>query len=304
LKFDSLKDGDNTHLNALMRRWQQAKEQIHTETLSGKVVSMNLRDTAGRKVRMTFPDLSGESYQQMWESRECDPQLAEFLSNGQGILLFVHADRIKRPIGVAEATAQAAAFGPLSEPTISETWHPKDAPTAVQIVEMLQMLRCHALRAPARRVAIILSAWDKVEDEGLAPDAFLAQELPLLDQYLREGTDGWEFRIYGLSAQGGDYEREGEPSDPERQAKVAAIREIEDASSRIRLLSPELSSRRPPSAEASADAPWLFRWSSPCWFVDRPAQPRCQDDANNERCFRARCGHRRGRIPHWLSTVR
>ena len=39
LKFDSLKDGDHTHLNAITRRWQQAKEQIHTETASGKLVA-------------------------------------------------------------------------------------------------------------------------------------------------------------------------------------------------------------------------------------------------------------------------
>lgn len=243
LKFDSLRDGDHAHLNAIMRRWQQAKEQIHTERSSGKVVSMNLKDGNGRKVRVTFSDLSGESYQQMWEQRECDPQLADLLGNAQGILLFVHADRIKPPIGVAETTAQAAALGggKAPEPSVSETWHPKDAPTAVQVVEMLQMLRCDALRAPARRTAIVLSAWDKVQDEGLTPEAFLARDLPLLDQYLRQGSDGWQFRIYGLSAQGGDYEREGEADDPDHQARVAAIREIEDASSRIRLLSPGLS---------------------------------------------------------------
>jgi GTPase SAR1 family protein len=242
LKFDSLKDGEHAHLNAITRRWQQAKEQIHTETSSGKLVSMNLKDGDARKVRMTFPDLSGESYQQMWEARECDPQLAHFLGSGEGVLLFVNADRIKRPIGVAEVAA--ALGGKPPEPTVSEKWHPKDAPTAVQVVEMLQMLRCNALRSPARRLAIMLSAWDKVEAEELDPEAFLARELPFLDQYLRQGAGGWEFRIYGLSAQGGDYEpelRDGEKIDPALKAKVDAIREVEEASARIRLLSPSLS---------------------------------------------------------------
>jgi hypothetical protein len=245
LKFGSLKDGDHGHLNAITRRWQEAKEQIHTETASGKLVSMNLKDDDGRKVRMTFPDLSGESYQQMWEVRECDPQLAQLLGSGEGVLLFVHANRVKRPIGVAEVVAHAEALGGKQlEPKVSEKWHPKDAPTAVQVVEMLQMLRCNALRSPARRLAIMLSAWDKVEDEGLDPEAFLARELPLLDQYLRQGDEGWEFRVYGLSAQGGDYEpelREGEEIDPDLRAKVDAIRGIEEASTRIRLLSPLLS---------------------------------------------------------------
>ena len=196
---------------------ERAQEQIHTEMASEKLVAMNLKDNGGRKVRITFPDLSGESYQQMWEARECNPQLAEILGSGEGVLLFVHADRVKRPIGVAEATAQAAALGGhLPTPTISEKWHPKDAPTEVQLVELLQLLRCNALRARASRVAIMLSAWDKVEDEGLDPETFLARELPLLDQYLRQGTDSWDFRIYGLSAQGGDYEpqlREGQQID-------------------------------------------------------------------------------------------
>ena len=76
----------------------------------------------------------------------------------------------------------------IPEPTVSEKWHPKDAPTAVQVVEMLQMLRCNALRSPAKRLAIMLSAWDKVEEEGLDSEAFLARELPLLDQYLGRAT--------------------------------------------------------------------------------------------------------------------
>ncbi|WP_368508189.1 hypothetical protein [Bradyrhizobium lupini] len=108
LKFDSLIGLDHSHLNEIMRRWLQAKEQIHTEVASGKIVSMNLKDGSGRRVRITFPDLSGESFQQMWEARECDPELAQLLRACDGILLFVHADKIKRPIGVAETTQYAA----------------------------------------------------------------------------------------------------------------------------------------------------------------------------------------------------
>jgi GTPase SAR1 family protein len=256
LKFDSLKDGDHAHLNAIARRWQQAKEQIHTETASGKLVSMNLKEADGRKVKMTFPDLSGESYQQMWEARECDEQLGQIVRSGEGVMLFLHANRVRRPIGVAEAIAHSEALGGKpSEPTVSEKWHPKDAPTAVQVVEMLQMLRCNTLRSPAKRLAIMLSAWDKVEDEGLDPEAFLARELPLLDQYLRQGDGAWEFRVYGLSAQGSDYEpelREGEELDSKLKAKVNAIREIEEASARIRLVSPS------PSTDLTDPIVWLM----------------------------------------------
>jgi len=243
LKFDTLKDGDHAHLQAIARRWRQAKVQIHTETSSGKIVSMKLKDAAGRKVRMTFPDLSGESYQQIWEARECAPELAKLLQEGNGILLFIHADKIKAPMGVAEISRHAAGLANNGTPEESsfEEWHPKDAPTAVQLVEILQMLRSDALRAPARKLAVVFSAWDKVEEEEVSPEELMTRDLPLLDQYLRYGLGDWEVRIYGLSAQGGEYEEEGAAKDVDRDAKVAEIRAVSDAANRIRLLTPELS---------------------------------------------------------------
>lgn len=244
LKFDSLIGVDHSHLNEIMRRWLQAKEQIHTEVASGKIVSMNLKDGSGRRVRMTFPDLSGESFQQMWEARECAPELAQLLRECDGILLFVHADKIKRPIGVAETTRYAVELeGGAGAAGTPEDWHPKDAPTAVQLVEMLQMLRSDALQAPARRLAVVLSAWDKVEEDGgtVTPEQYLASELPLLDQYLRHGVDRWDLRVYGLSAQGGDFERDEATDDADRNERVAEIRALDDASERIRLMTPELS---------------------------------------------------------------
>jgi hypothetical protein len=242
LSFETLTGLDHAHLNAIMRRWLEAKEQIHTEVASGKIVSMNLKDGEGRKVRMTFPDLSGESFQEIWETRECDPKLAELLHGCDGILMFVNADKIKRPIGVAETTQYTEKLeGDAAAACAAEEWHPKLAPTAVKLVEMLQMFRCGKLQARATRLAVVLSAWDKVEEENVAPEQYLASELPLLDQYLRNGPDRWDLRIYGLSAQGGDFESEEVKNDPERDERVAEIRALDDASERICLFTPELS---------------------------------------------------------------
>lgn len=253
LKFDTLKDGDHAHLNAITRRWRQAKVQIHTETSSGKIVSMSLKDGADRKVRMTFPDLSGESYQQIWEARECAPELAKLLREGDGILLFIHADKIKLPMGVAEISHHTAGLTNNGTPgeVAFEEWHPKNSPTAVQLVEILQMLRSDPLRARARKLAVVFSAWDKVEEEELSPEELMARDLPLLDQYFRYGLADWEVRVYGLSAQGGEYEEEGAAKDADRDAKVAEIRAVSDAADRIRLLTPEL------STDLTAPIAWL-----------------------------------------------
>src|ERR1035437_2592783 len=62
LRFRTLRDGDATHLNALAKRWRDAKVQIRTEVGASTLVSMNLADAANAPIRLTFPDLSGESY--------------------------------------------------------------------------------------------------------------------------------------------------------------------------------------------------------------------------------------------------
>jgi Double-GTPase 1 len=239
LKFETLRDGNFAHLNAIAKRWQEAREQIHTEALKETLVSMSLKDANDNKVGLTFPDMSGESFQQMWEERECDAKLADILRSGEAIILFLHADKIVRPLSVVDATAQSRGLGGANREVKPESWHPKHAPTQVQLVDMLQLLRSPSLKMSAEKLVVILSAWDMVEEEGRTPTAFLSENLPLLDQYLRSGADGWEFRIYGLSAQGGQYQpnRPSTAISPEVQAKIDAMREISDASTRIRLVS-------------------------------------------------------------------
>src|SRR5713101_6515052 len=73
LRFDSLRNGDASHLNVIATRWRKGLRQIRTETPSNKLVSMNLKNAAGDVMRLTLPDLSGESYRDMFELRECDP---------------------------------------------------------------------------------------------------------------------------------------------------------------------------------------------------------------------------------------
>ena len=222
---------------------KRASRCIRTPT-SRKLVSMNLKDCSENTLELTFPDLSGELYQQMWETRECDPDIAAILRSADGVLLFAHADKINRPLGVAEAAGQARRLG-LTDPAGKPAdWHPKFAPTQVQLVELLQLLRSPALDVPARRLGIMLSAWDKVEVERREPVVYLAENLPLLDQYLKQGADGWDFRIYGVSAQGGEFEPEiqqGGSVSEELRAKIDAIWALPTASSRIKLYSPGLS---------------------------------------------------------------
>ncbi len=210
LHFESLRNSDSSHLNAIAARWRNAQVQDRTEVASNRIVRMNLARDDGALVRVSFPDLSGEVYRHMWEDRDCDPEVAEILCDGSAVLLFAHADRIQAPQWVVDETALTRKLGLPVDNEQEVPWHPRLAPTQVQLVDLLQLLRTPPLDIGPRRLGLMLSAWDKVSAEGRTPEAFLQEHLSLVDQYLRQGADAWTWRVYGVSAQGGDFATEAD----------------------------------------------------------------------------------------------
>ncbi|MEQ9106215.1 MAG: hypothetical protein RLO04_01970 [Limnobacter sp.] len=233
LRFHKLSVGDMAHLNRIAERWREAKEQDRTGIAGHKMVSMNLLDGNKMPVRVTFPDVPGEAYRRMWEDRECDPEIADIM-DAEGVLLFIHSDSIVSPSWVVDEVTLARQLG-IDVPKGQEVdWHPRLAPTQVQIVDLLQLLCEPPLDVGPRRLAIMLSAWDKAKREGLSPSDYIDAKLPLLGQYLRQGVNGWTCQIYGISAQGGDYD----PVEPDQMAKPQAelLRKLDRPSARISLI--------------------------------------------------------------------
>jgi hypothetical protein len=235
LRFGGLRAGDASHLNAIAARWRDAKVQDRTAVAGSRYVSMSLLDTQGVAVRVTFPDVPGESFRRMWEDRDCESEIVDVLRAG-GVLLFIHADTIRSPKWVVDEVALCRALGlPVPDGEVVP-WHPRLAPTQVQLIDLLQLLRTSPLDIGTRRLAVMLSAWDKAHGEGLTPEGYLQAKLPLLTQYLRCGADGWTWRVYGVSAQGGDYDavEDGTAGVPAAEE----LRKLDRASLRIRLIGP------------------------------------------------------------------
>src|SRR5687768_8358990 len=96
LTFSSLSKGNYEHLNSLAKRWRQGKKQQRTQTSGVKVVSMRLKNVAGRLIELTFPDMPGEDFSRMWEERELDQDMSGMLA-ATSIVLVVNGDTIKFP---------------------------------------------------------------------------------------------------------------------------------------------------------------------------------------------------------------
>jgi len=233
LSFESLRDGQYEHLNALAKLWRQGKIQQRTQLAGMRTVSMRLKSGSGRQVHLAFPDVPGEDFSRMWEKRDLDPSMVDTL-RAPLILLLVNGDTIQLPAWVVERQALAKAMGlPAQRAAVDIDWTADLAPTQVKVVDLLQMLMADDLDIGPRRLALVLSAWDRVEEEELSPAEILAAKLPLLDQYLRSGRDPWTWSVWGVSAQGGVYE---DLESGEKLAATAALRELDRASDRIKVI--------------------------------------------------------------------
>ena len=236
MRFKSLRDGDATYLNEIAARWRSGKSQIRTILAGDQLVSMNLLDPTDAPMRLIFPDLAGESFRDIWEARECAPSLARILGGGEGLLLFINADRIQPHLLTVDIAAQAKSLGLPIPPGQEVKWHPRFAPTQVQLVDLLQLFRAPPINVGLSRTAIILSLWDRVQIEGHSPEDFLTERLPLLDQYLRSGADGWTWKVYGVSAQGGDYEKENEELTSSQRKAFDELMALDNPSQRTRVV--------------------------------------------------------------------
>ena len=235
VRFGDLRAGKVEHLNAISARWRAAVIQERTALAGSRLVSMNLLNATDQALRVTFPDVPGEAYQRMWEDRDCEPEIVDILRNGD-VMLFVHADTIRSPSWVVGEVVLSQAIGLEGPQGPPKAWEPSLAPTQVQLVDLLQLLRVSPLDVGPRRLAVMLSAWDKVREEGLPPADYLRTKLPLVHQYLHRGADDWNFRIYGLSAQGGDYDKLA--GNAEREPEAEPLRNLDQPSTRIQLVGP------------------------------------------------------------------
>ena len=232
-------EGDKEHLNRIRGLWANCEEIPRTRVADERTVSMNLRDRqSDLRVRVSFPDMDGEAFQRQWTDREWPQSHSEIVGRSDSVLLFIHPAKVKdgvlirdaRPLIAAVTQGQVGGPGPVAQaPPAAEAAvghivpaSPLFAPTQVQVVELLQFMRRSRRGTNGVRLGVIISAWDMVIKQGsVTPDKWIQDRMPLLHQYLT-AQDATPFRVYGVSAQGGDLTKD-----------AARLRKMHCASDRI-----------------------------------------------------------------------
>jgi len=198
--------GDFAYLETIATEWADGWQVPRTGTGQHENIRMNLKDQlTGQDVHLQFVDLPGESYERAFATRFLGNNVVEAFEEATGLMLFVSADQPRDDVtllDLAKMLQENADEDKLLEEAMAEaTFDPAKTPRQVQIVDFLQSIQDEPLYLGVERVAVIISAWDKVV-AGTEPEAWLKEKLPLLNQYL--GNLDAEVRIYGVSAQGGD----------------------------------------------------------------------------------------------------
>lgn len=224
-------DENLKYLNEIRDQWLGAEELERTKGSKPNRVHFEAVDKdSGATTTIDLPDIAGETYKSHVTDRRWGRAFAKATKDATGVLIFIHPEEVREPNMIQE-TYDEDFGGPSSpgstpastgdelreggEPQSDDVqWDMEEAPTHVQMVELLQFLDNQLECVRPFPVCVVISAWDLVESATLPgknapkPVDWLEENLPLLHQYLRANPERFTTRVYGVSALGGSLEND------------------------------------------------------------------------------------------------
>ncbi len=204
---------DRQYLNGIRDNWLKFREVERTSLRSQEMLSLLLRDAkTGATIDIILPDLSGELFRLQWVTRKATRQYADFAAKASGVLLFIHATSIEKSPQIAfpreeETSPKEAAGAQDNDAAKLREWSSNLASTQVKLVELLQFVNYLRSSDKPPSIAVVVSAWDLVR-ASILPSSWLENNLPLLFQFLTSNVEVAPFRVYGVSALGGDLQKD------------------------------------------------------------------------------------------------
>ncbi len=221
LALGSFKD-DREYVMELARSLVLCEPQPRTNVDERRGLSLSIALPDRESEILEVPDLSGEIWKELLTERTWTLELEQRVGQSQGLCIFVNAARFAEDPTLTDVDRARAALGINNDETLgANVKFAVDEPMGqLALVDLIQILA----RQPGgpRRIALIVSAFDSSGETQ--PGEWLTACAPLARQYLGANADSLPIRIYGLSAQGGDFEKKDE------RTKLRTLNAVERAS--------------------------------------------------------------------------
>lgn len=223
-------DSDSVHIDMIHKEWLAGNPLKRTGVVEVDQISpviMGLGRNGVEEVKLVIPDVGGEYFELQWTERRWPKDYDDLLKSANSFLLFVNPDRLTLgsmltpEVGQLVSLLQTDEDAANDQPPAKE-FDPKKSPTQVKFVELLQYFASRDYLLHLRKCVIIISAWDLLEKHFQSPDAWFEKQMPFLWQYLQTNDERFEYRIYGISAQGGELE-DGEKRPTEKKKELLQL---------------------------------------------------------------------------------
>jgi hypothetical protein len=197
------------YLQSIADHWFSGEPVGRTSADSINEVSLSL-DSENGEVDMVLPDLSGETFKAAVVRRVIPTAVDDLLQQASGILLFINCATATPRLTLTDARPLLAMSDAAADSDAAHAlpFAPEDLESEVLTAELLQIVfdRCDIGRSNALRVGVVLSAWDVVpEAAGITPVTWLRTNQSMVSSLVQAATDISSIRVFGVSAQGGDY---------------------------------------------------------------------------------------------------
>jgi hypothetical protein len=201
-KLDTIGEKENNYLSNLSLKWVNAEKL--DRTLLGnekKEIILKLIDEKDNTYKLRFPDLSGETFQNHYVKRIMSSELANYIEQSDGVLMFINVCNVFDATFINELPACGGHVDENFQGRNPQT----DDPTQVQIIELLQFVKI-IRKNKITNLGMILSAWDEVMSMYKTPEEYVNKEMNMLWQFIQANRETLKVSFWGVSAQGGRLE--------------------------------------------------------------------------------------------------
>jgi hypothetical protein len=197
---------DREYFFDISQQWLQLEELARTDIAAPRNTELPLLDASGFAFDLQIPDVVGEHFGQAWERDDWPEEVSQITLSADGLLLFIRGFDLKPPLRLPPGESIGDHLHSEEEAADSDSphkeWDAAEAPTQTILADLLEGIRDRRESMP---IAVVISAWDRVLEEAeMTPDTWLRSNLPLLWQMLEGRSDEIPYRVFGISAQGGD----------------------------------------------------------------------------------------------------